>query len=360
MRPKLVIAAGFCLLATAFAQPAHAAYDPLASGNVTLTVEKAFAAYLQESGIALNATAPAKRKGSKLILPVTGGEWDPSAGKGTAETEGSLVFEDARRKVPFREVTVKAKPTPLFAKVGGGQLKVASAKKIAPARAGFGAKLTATKLALTAKVATRLNKKLRPRELFAAGQVIGKLSVQVNPETVTVLPQGRVYLTPTPEIRAKLDSLFVSINPISPAELAPGPVFGFPLAAKSRIAPDASTGTLRTGGALEFLQLGAGQIFWAEPVFDLGTDLATAEVDLRPSPPYPGKLGLLGVLGLGPPAAISSEPAPRRISIAGAPLGLTAETAAAFNQAFGEPQGRADAFHPGEVLGALSFTAQAQ
>jgi hypothetical protein len=179
----------------------------------------------------------------------------------------------------------------------------------------------------------------------------------VAPATVAVLPQGRAYVTPTPEIRAKLDSLFVSINPIAPAELAPGPLFSLPIGPEGQIAPDGSSGTLHTTGALEFLQLGAGQVFWGEQWFDLAAKGDSAEVDLQPSPPFGGKQGRVGVLALGA-GAVSSDPKARTVAVNGLPLALTESAAAAFNEAFA--QGKPPIFAAGEALGSVSFTAQGQ
>jgi hypothetical protein len=358
MRARAPIAAALVLACLAGASPAQAAYDPIASGSATLTVDKGFAAYLKANGIALDATAPARRQGARLTLPVSGGEWDPTIGKGTAESEGSLVFASARKKVPLREIVVKAKRTPLYAKVGGGQLKVATASKATTTRDGFGSKLTATKLKLSAKVATRLNKKLRPEAPFAANQPIGTLVAKSQPQTVAVLPTGRASLTPTAAILAKLEQLHVSLNPIAPAELAPGPVFSFPIGGEGQIAPDGLSGTLRTGGELEFLQLGAGQVFWAEQWLDLGARVDSAEVNLQPSPPYGGKQGQVGIAGIDlAGASVSSDAKARTVSVSGAALALSAQSALAFNEAFGE--GKAE-FAAGERLGALSFTAQGQ
>jgi hypothetical protein len=338
------------------ANGAQAAYDPLASGTATLTIDKGFVSYLQANGMSLSASAPAKRQGAKLTLPLSGGEMDPTIDKGTIEAEGAIVFQGSRGKVPLREIVVKAKRTPLYAKVGGGQLKVASAAKLKTTREGFGTRLSATKLKLTAKVATRLNKKLRPEAPFAAGQVIGTLLAKSQPTTVAVLPTGRATLAPTAQILAKFEQLHVSLNPIAPAELAPGPVFSFPIGGEGQIAPDGLSGTLRSGGELEFLQLGAGQVFWQEPWAELGGHPLSAEATLLPSPPYPGKQGRIGVLDLGA-GVVASDPRARTVTVAGAPLGLSAATAAAFNQAFAE--GKA-VFAAGEPLGALSFVAQGQ
>ncbi len=211
---------------------------------------------------------------------------------------------------------------------------------------------------LSAKVAVRLNKKLHLGDAFAAGQLIGSIRSETQPRTVAILATGRAVLTPNPETFAKLHELHVAINPIFPAELAPGGFFTFPMIPEGAIAPDASTGVLRTGGSMELLQLGGGQIFWHQPWFDLGARVTLAEVDVEPAPPYPGKLGQVGVLDQDASGAtVSSQPAARTIAVAGAVLRLQAQSAAHFNLAFanGKP-----IFKAGDLFGTLTFTAQGQ
>jgi hypothetical protein len=173
---------------------------------------------------------------------------------------------------------------------------------------------------------------------------------------VALLPQGQGTLIPDPAFLAKLKALFVSLNPISPAELQPGPVLKFPIAVGGQIAPDASEGTLRLGGAIELLQLGAGQVFHKEYWLDLGARSTSAEVDIEPTPAFPGKLGRIGVFDLGA-GVVSSDPKSRTISLTGAPLALGAATAQSFNEAFaaGKPT-----FAAGEAFGVLSFAAVGQ
>jgi hypothetical protein len=171
----------------------------------------------------------------------------------------------------------------------------------------------------------------------------------------TVLPQGRATVVLNPETVAKLNALFVAVNPIFPAEHS-GPTFTFPIVPGGAIAPDASAGTLRSGGDIEALQLGGGQIFWHEPWLDLGAKATLAEVNVQPSPPYPGKQGQIPILDLGV-GAVSSDPKARTITVSNAPLTLQAPTAASFNQAFAAGK---EVFRAGEVLGTLSFTAQGQ
>lgn len=349
-----VFIAALCLLL--IPSLCRAAYDPIGGGTTKLTFDKGFLSLMRKEGIKLSTTAPAKLKGQTLILPVVGGKEDPTTGKGEVEHEGSLAFAKGKRKVPLRSIELKAKKTPLFAKVGGSQLKVASTKKLVAAREGFGSSFKAKGLFLTQKVATRLNKKLRTGKLFAEGMSLGALQSSTVPQRVAVLPQGQATITPDPAFLAKLKALFVSLNPISPAELQPGPLLRFPIAVGGQIAPDASEGTLRLGGAIELLQLGAGQVFHKEYWLDLGAKSDSAEVDVEPTPAFPGKLGRIGVFDIGQ-GAVSSDPKTRAISVTGAPLTLEAQTAQTFNEAFA---GGKAVFGAGEVLGVVGFEAVGQ
>jgi hypothetical protein len=349
----LTLIAAFLLVPSA-----QADYDPIGGGSVKLTLDKGFVSQMKREGVKVVAKAPAKKKANSIVLPVLGGEMDPTIKKGTIETEGSVVFQKGNRKVPLRHIELKVKKTPLYAKVGGGQLKVASAKSISFKREGFDSGFGAKSLALSEKVAIRLNKKLRTKDFFHEGQTIGTLKSTTEPRLVTILPQGQAILTPDPAILAKFKSLFVSLNPIAPAELSPGPLLRFPIAGGGQLAPNASEGTLRTGGAIELLQLGAGQVFHKEYWFDLGVKTTLAEVDVEPTPAFPGKLGQIGVFGLDMSrASISSDPASGTISVSNAPLTLAAQTAATFNEAFAA--GKA-AFGAGEAFGVVSFAAVGQ
>jgi hypothetical protein len=356
MRIKIALTLG--LLALSFPAVSFGAYDPLGGGTTKLSLDPSFLALLKKQGVRLAAKAPAKKTGKTIVLPVFGGKMDPTAGKGESLQEGTLVFQKGNRKVPLRNIEVKAKSTPLYAKVGGSQLKVAKARSTKAKREGFGMGFSAKGLELTQKVATRLNKKLRVGDAFKEGQAIGALTVKSTPQLVTILPQGKGSLAIDQAILAKFKSLFVSLNPISPAELSPGPVFSFPIAAGGQIAPDASAGTLRLGGAIELLQLGAGQIFHSEYWLDLGAKATSAEVEILPTPAFPGKLGRIGVMGLDMSrAAISSDAKSRAISVTGAPLSIDAATAQSFNEAFAEGK---PVFGAGEAFGTVGFGAVGQ
>lgn len=339
-----------------FAFPAQASYDPLASGTTKLTLDKRFLGFLSKHGVKLRAKRPAKRRGKTIVIPVSAGKIDPTIGKGTIEGGGVLIFKRGRFSLPFRRITVKTKRSPVQAKVGGNQLKVAQGAKVSSARAGFGLRFVAKAMKLTAKLATRLNKKLHLGKAFGQGQTIGRLKSVAQPQTVEILPQRRATVVLDPGFVAKMSSLFVSLNPIFPAELSPGAVFTFPIARGGNLAPDASQGTLRTAGSIEALQQGAGQVFLDEFWYELASRLALAQLDVEPAPTFPGKLGQVPALGIGPYAA-SSDRGSRTIAVSGAPLTLSAQSAASFNEAFAA--GKAT-FYAGEPFGTVSFTARGQ
>jgi hypothetical protein len=347
------------LLLAVYATPAAAATspDPLASGSTTLTVAAPFKRLLVSHGVTLTATAPASARSNSYSLPLAAGTVDPTVSRLSLQSSGALVFARGHRRVILRRLGLKTAHVPLIAKVGGGQLKLASAAQRRFSRPGFASALRATGLRLTAKFATRLSKKLALHGVFVQGQLLGNVSALVAPATVTVQPTGSLGLILDTAFVAKLNSLFVSLNPVAPAERFSPTYFTVPFIPAGTIAPDGTSGVPRTGGSLEFLQLGAGQIIWHELWFDLAAGNVLAEVDEEPTPTFPGKLGQLPIAILAA-GAVSSDPRIRTVSISGAPLTLGAQMAAAFNEAFAKPQGKSDIFQTGEPLGMISFTAQ--
>lgn len=345
----LLLALALCALAPA---AAGASYDPVAQGKTKLALDKSLISFLKSEGVTLTAQAPAKLKANVLTLPVTGGKEDPEALKAELAHEGALLFHSKRAKVPLRAIELLTKRVPLQAKVGGSQLKVAKAKTIAPKRSGFGMSLATKGLAFFPTAATRLEKKLGLKRGALNGRALGKSTSSAQPQTIALLDKGKASFSLDPAFTAKLASMFVSVNPIFPAEGGAG--FSFPIGVDGAIAPNAATGTLRAKGGLEFLQLGAGQVFWQEPWVELETATVSFELETQPSPPYPGKQGRQAILSLGALASVSSEPGQRTIELAGAPLALSQLAADAFNAAFAQGKG---AFAAGETVGVLGFGA---
>ena len=205
--------------------PAGATYNPVASGTTKLTLAKPFLALLKQNGVKLSGSAGVALKAGVVTFPVSGGKFDPTTSNGFVEHAGALLFKAGSRKVPLTSLQLKTtqKHAPFSAKFGGGQLKVASAEKLTVTREGFGDKVEVSTLKLSAKVATRLDKKLHLKGVFEAGQPIGTAVTKANPQTVAVAESGMASFVFDPAIAAKLQSLFVAINPVFPAE-HPGPL----------------------------------------------------------------------------------------------------------------------------------------
>jgi hypothetical protein len=357
LRPIPVLAIFFCLFTVN--PSAGADYEPLGSGSTRLTLDKGFVAALKQNGVRLTATAPARLGGRAITFPVVGGKFDPTGSRGTIEHAGALVFEAGGRRIPLKALQLKTtqRGSPLSARVGGSQLKLAAAKRLMVSRSGFGGRVTIARLTLSSKLATRLGKKLRLKTLFEQGMPLGQSLTRANPETISVLGRGRAELALDPGFAAKLDSLFVAVNPIFPAE-HPGAVFTLPIFG-GMVAPDGSQGTVETSGALEFLQLGGGQVFWQDGWIDLGAGSLSPELNVQPSPPYAGKVGRTQVAGLGI-GVVSADPGRRAVAVSGSTLSLSGSTAQTFNEVFARPQGKDNIFAAGEAFGTLSFAVQGQ
>jgi hypothetical protein len=357
LRTPTVALLAAAVVFAASASPANATYNPLSSGTTKIAFARAFLKLLSENGVKLTATGGARLKHGTASFPVSGGKFDPTTANGFIEHAGSLVFAAAKRKVPLSSLQLKTsqRHAPLSAKFGGGQLKLASTPKLTVTREGFADKVAVQTLALSSKVATRLNKKLGLKGVFAAGQPLGSAITVANPQTVAIQESGKAEFTFDPAIAAKLASLFVAINPIFPAE-HPGP-FTLPIFGGT-ISTSATEGTVQTLGAIEAVQIGGGQVFLREAWMELGAAAYSPELELAPSPPYPGKQGRspVGALSLAG-AQVSADPAARTIGVTGATVSLGANLAAAFNEAFAKPLGKSEVFHAGEALGSVGFVA---
>lgn len=354
LRPAVSLLAATVALTAAGS--ASASYDPVGSGTARITLDGGFAKTLKKNGIVLSGRKGAKVTGKKITLTADTGKADPTIRKSDVDYRGELFFVRGKQNVNVRAIALKTKPTPLFAKVSGGQLKVVKADRVELKRSGFGTELVATKLKLTEKAAVRLDKKLGV-DAFSEGTPFGKLSAVSEPQTVAILPAGTVTLDIDPNLYARLNANSVSVNPLFPAEHV-GPRFTFPIVAGGQLAPDGSAGTLRLGGAMELLHLGAGQLFWKEPWLDFAGPFVTSEESLlQPSKPTQD-LGRTPFLDLAiPAAAFATNPSSRTIAVSGATLALPAATAALFNEGLAE--GRQE-FHGGEPFATLTLAAQSQ
>jgi hypothetical protein len=355
--PLLLSLAALALLG--LAPVASARYDPIGGGSTKLTFAKPFLALLRQHGVKLSAGSPATFGSGVASFPAAGGKLEPVAVVGTVEHEGVLVFRAGAHSLPLKDLTLKTTQarSPLTAKFGGGQLKIASSATLTSKRSGFGVAAKVSQIRLSAKAAERLDKKLGLRGVFTEGQLLGSSTTDAQPETVTIKEGGRAELTLAPEFASRLSSLFVAVNPVFPAEH-----LGAPFALRvtdGQIAPDASSGTLETAGALELIQQDGGQAFFRELAPELGLASTRSEYQFIPSPAAPGPVNTGPLLGLGA-GTVVSEPKARAITVTGAPLPISAATAQSLNETFASPQGKVNVFQAGEDLGTLSFSVQAE
>jgi hypothetical protein len=360
MKGRLSIAVSLAFAcALSLAPFAQADYDPVGSGVTRFTFDRGFLSMLRKNGVRISARAPARLAGGVASFPVSGGKFDPTNATGTVDHQGALLFSAGGRSLPLKALQLKTsrRHAPFSARVGGGQLRLAAVERLSVSRRGFGEKIRSWKLSLSTKLATRLGKKLHLKRVFEGDQALGSAVTTTRPLTVTLAGTGGVSLYLSPGFEAKLRELFVAVTPIFPAE-HPGAEFTLPILGGT-IAPDAGSGTIETSGALELLQLGGGQVFWAEDWFDLAAKTASPEVDSQPSPPYAGKIGRTPIAAL-ILSAVTSNATKRTVTVGGASLVLGAATAATFNEVFAKPQGKDGVFAAGEALGTVSFTAQGQ
>jgi hypothetical protein len=356
MRPLACLLAALLIAGLLPAPSANAAgYDPVASGQTTLKLAPSFARLLHRSGMALEGRGGVSVKGGAISFPLAAGKLEPVEAKGTIEHAGQLVFRAGARKLPLRALQLKTTraASPFAAKLGGGQLKLSTGASLADERNGFGTNFKTTGMRLSAKVATRLEKKLRLKGLFSAGEPFGSATTTVEPATVGLAAAGKAELALDPGFASRLGSFFVAVNPIFPGE-HPG-AFSFPIGG-GVLAPDGSSGLVKTNGGIEFIQVGGGQFFMKNLELEIATGRAFAEHQLVLASTGPGPSAAGPLLGLGA-GTFSDEPAARTITGSGAMLTLSATVAQAFDEAFAKPLGRPDSFMAGEVLGTIGFAA---
>lgn len=352
-----LIVAGFVLVVAFSApSPAGAAYEPAGQGATGLRLEEGFVGLLRQNGVKLGVVDGATLRKREIDFPVDGGKIDPPSKRGTVLHAGGMTLMRGHRRFRIDDLMVKTtrKRSPLSAKVGGGQIKLFTAGQLTVDRSGFGSRIRSGDLQMTAKLAVRLNHKLGLNRVFEEGLSVGSALTRVQPALAQISHARRISLELDPGLLAKLQQLHVAVNPIHPAEHPD--VFTFPIFG-GQLAPDLSGGIMQDEGALELLQLGAGQVFWREPSVDLEGSGLTAEVDLEPAPPYRGKIGRVQIASLELSGAVTaSRPSQRTLELAGGHLALSPEGAAELNDAFAEGK---PIFAAGETMGVLAFTALA-
>lgn len=359
-----------CLLA--FVPAASAARDPIASGSTDLHFKKGFLRKLSNAQIGVAAVGNGLVSGNKVGLAVTTGKFDPVKTEGFLESESGFKFTRGNRGAPITGLNLNTVQGSVYATIAKAHMQFATFGPPAGAREGFGANLKAGQLALTAKAATRISNRLglRGSQRLEAGRVISNLFASEQPETVTVLPTGAATLTGNLATLGKFGAKGVElpqgITAIAPATKPTATTFSFPISGGT-LAPDASAGAVNTTGGVQIVKKAKNYsptVTLKNITVDLREKTATVELELLPTPPFPGAVGRSSIVTVAlAPNGVIANPTARTISITGATAALQSTAASTLNSVFNQPAPEpppASNFVVGDPLGTFSMTVQAQ
>lgn len=366
----LAVASLFALLA--FAPGALAARDPIANGITDFHLKRGFQRKLDNLGVQLTGLGATTVSGKKVAMLVGGGKLDPTNADGFLDNRGGFKLSLGKRGVPVTKITVNTAKRAVYADVAKARMQLGSLSPFSSGREGFGANFKATKVFLTGKAVQRISNRLglRGSKRLNPGRVLSNSYSAAQPETVTVLPQGAATLDGDLGTLAKFGAKGVKlpegISALAPAT-KPTPIsFEFPITGGT-LAPDANGGTVKTSGGVQVLK----EAVPFSPTMkligiwvDFGTKVATVELEIGPTPPFPGPVGRSSIADIVlTGATVIADPNARQITVKDAEARLQAVAASTLNDVFNQPAPEpppASNFVVGDSFGKFSITVQAQ
>jgi hypothetical protein len=366
----LGIVAIFALLT--FVPTAAAARDPIAGGSTDLHMKKGFLRKLSNAGVTVTGIRGGQTTGNKVGLAVRSGMLDPTNVEGHLEPQGGFKLSLGRRGVPIYGLSVNTVRGAVYATVAKAHMQFATFANKVVTREGFGANFKAGQLVLTEKATRRISNRLglRRNKRLRPGRVISNLYASAQPRTVNLLAQGSAVLAPNPTSLAKFAAKGVKlpsgIAPIAPATAPSASTLAFPIAG-GVIAPDGSSGTLQTTGGVQITKKTdklSPQMKLVNVEVNFGTKTATVELEILPTPPFPGGTGRASIVDLTlPSGSVTTNPGARQIFITGAEARLQAVAATTLNSVFNQPAPAPPSssnFVVGDPFGTFSLVAQAE
>lgn len=351
---------------------ASAARDPIASGTTDLHMKKGFLRKVNNLGVTVRAIGVGTQTGNKLGFPVDGGKLDPTDVRGFVESRGGFKFELGKRGVPVTRMTVNTANLMVFATVAKAHMQVGSLIPVTSAREGFGSNFKSIKLALSAKAVRRISNRLglKGSKRLNPGRVLSNLYTAAQPETVTLLKKGDATFQADPTALAKLEAKGVKVPeglaPLAPATKSGAATFALPIAG-GNLAPDVSKGTVETSGGVQILKEAkefSPTVRMRKFNLDFGTKSASAELEILPSPPFPGAAGRSSIVDVVlPPNSVAANPVTRQISVQNAEARLQIGAASTLNDVFNQPPPAPPSssnFVVGDPLGTFSMLVEAQ
>jgi hypothetical protein len=368
---KLLLLTAVAVACLTFAATASAARDPIASGTTDLHMKKGMVRKLGNLGVTVQGLGAGSVTGNKIALTVRDGQLDPTDAKGFLETRGGFKFQLGNRGVPVTQLTVNTVKAAVFATVAKARMQLGILTPPTSGREGFGASLKAVRLSLTENAVRRISNRLglRGSKRLNPGRVMSNVFSTAQPETVTVLPQGNATLTGNPSSRGKFAAKGVKVpegfTPIAPATKPNPTSFELPITGGT-LAPDASKGTVSTAGGVQILKDTDSldpTMRLSNVQIDFAAKTATVQLEILPSPPFPGAAGRTTLVDVVlPPNSVTANPVARTISIQGEAR-LQAGAASTLNDVFNQPAPApppASNFVVGDPLGTFAMVVQAQ
>lgn len=360
-------------LLLAFAATASAARDPIASGSTDLHMKKGMLRKLGNLGVTVQAIGTgATSSDRKIGLTVRDGKLNPVNVLGFLENRGGFKFELGNRGVPVTQLTVNTVKGAVYAKIAKARMQLGMLTPPTFEREGFGANFKAVKLSLTEKAVRRISNRLglRGSKRLNAGRVLSNLYSAAQPETVTVLGKGAATLSGNAATLGKFAAKGVKVpegfTALAPATEPTATSFEFPITGGT-LAPDVSKGTVETAGGVQILK----DTDTLDPTMrlsnvqvDFAARTATVQLEILPTPPFPGAAGRTGLVDVVlPPNSVVADPVARTISIQGAEARLQATAASTLNDVFNQPAPPpppSSNFVVGDPLGTFSMVVQAR
>jgi hypothetical protein len=286
------------------ASVALAGADPLKGGDTVLNLKLKKKLKVKVKSPAEGASISGK---TTVTLPITGGSFDPNFGSGPVENGGTFVLKRKKKKAKITEV----RPTygglyaggTLSAKVNGKVVTLADLTGGTVSRAGFGGKIDAAKANLTKAGAKALNKALglkkkkkngkKNKNRFKKGKLFADSTTTTIPKTVEVIGGTAIthgstgfgklvvggapgcpafYPVAAPGNPANRPCYGKGVNPTPGQGItasggasypATGAAITAPVVTPSAIAPDASDGSVKTGGTINIKKTVSALIYGA-------------------------------------------------------------------------------------------------
>lgn len=378
LQPGTVRARMLCVAAAALVAllvlptGARAARDPVATGITDLHMKKGFVRKLTNSGITVAPVGNSSVTGNKVGLQAKGGKLDPTNASGYVEQTGGFKLSRGARGVPITNLTVNTAKTAVYAVIAKAKMQLGTLEALTSAREGFGANFKAVKLVLTEKATRRISNRLglKDRQRLEPGRVLSNSYTAVQPKTATLLAQGSATLVANTATLGKLAAKGVElpggITALAPATKAAATTFQFPISGGT-LAPDGSAGTVETNGGLQIFKKAepfSPTMKLSKIYVDFATKAATVEIEILPTPPFPGSVGRSSIADITLPAgAVTANPATREITVKGAEARVQALPASTINNVFNQPAPEpppSSNLVVGDPLGTFSLIAQAQ